>query len=81
MTGFIKAGRNIMPPSMKLLGINKKPEVAIADAFKPQMPEAPPPAPTIDDAAQQRDSVDRLRKRRGVLANIFAGGGSSTLGG
>lgn len=34
---------------------------------------APPPAPTIDDAAQNRDGLDRIRKRKGVLANIFAG--------
>jgi hypothetical protein len=58
-----------------------------ADVLKPQTPEAPPAAPTIDDAAKQRDTVDRLRRRRGVYANIFAGAatanqsGKLTLGG
>lgn len=57
------------------------------DALTPQAPEAPPAAPTIDDAAKQRDTVDRLRRRRGVYANIFAGAasanqaGKATLGG
>lgn len=30
-----------------------------------------PKAPTIDDAAKNRDEFDRIRRRRGVLANIF----------
>lgn len=45
----------------------------------PAMPDIPAP-PTIDDAQKNRDQQDRLRRRRGVLANIF-GGGSQTLGG
>jgi hypothetical protein len=32
-----------------------------------------PAAPTIDDAGKNRDELDRMRRRRGVLANIFAG--------
>lgn len=41
-----------------------------------------PPSPTIDTAAQRRDEQDRIRRRRGVLANVFAGsaGGSVPLG-
>lgn len=49
----------------------------------PDMPE-PVAAPTIDDAQQNRNQQDRLRRRRGVLANIFGGAGggtSTTLGG
>jgi hypothetical protein len=48
-----------------------------------------PSAPTIDDAAQREQEADRVRRRRGVLANIFGGSGSgagptvakTTLGG
>lgn len=62
----------------------------VGRSLTPDMPELPdaPRAPTIDDAAQNRDMQDRIRRRRGVLANIFAGnatgsgpsGGNSTLG-
>lgn len=53
----------------------------------PQLPAIDMPmAPTIDDAQLNRNQQDRLRRRRGVLANIFGGAGSgagtsSTLGG
>lgn len=33
-------------------------------------------APNIDDAAIRQQESDRLRRRRGVLANIFGGAGS-----
>lgn len=37
-------------------------------------PVQPQPAPpTIDTAVKNRDDLDRLRKRRGVLATIFGG--------
>jgi hypothetical protein len=36
--------------------------------------EAPPPVPTIDEGARQRVEGDRLRRRRGVRGNVFAGG-------
>lgn len=54
---------------------------------KKKAPAAPQPkaadpaqqAPTIDYAAQQADqNMQRLRRRRGVMANIFAG--RQTLG-
>lgn len=47
-----------------------------------------PAAPTIDTASQDQQILDRIRKRRGVFANIFAGSnpsaptvGTTTLGG
>jgi hypothetical protein len=55
----------------------------------PKLPKVPdfPVAPTIDEAQRNRDQQDRLRRRRGVLANIFGGarpasaGGNALLGG
>lgn len=32
-----------------------------------------PKVPTIDEARQQRQETDRIRRRRGVLGNIYAG--------
>jgi hypothetical protein len=59
----------------------------IADPKLPKIPELPK-TPTIDDAQKNRDQQDRLRRRRGVLANIFGGqsaspssGAKQTLGG
>lgn len=46
-----------------------------------------PGPPTIDEAQRNIDESDRLRKRRGLYANIFAGNaaspvvGKTTLGG
>lgn len=36
-------------------------------------PDAPPGAPTIDQAAMQEDQARKLRRRRGRAANILAG--------
>ncbi|MET0659131.1 MAG: hypothetical protein ABW110_13350 [Steroidobacteraceae bacterium] len=49
--------------------------------FDPKTPELPdvPKAPQLDEAAQKRDMQDRIRRRRGVFANIFAGS-STKLG-
>jgi hypothetical protein len=44
-----------------------KPKVVVPKA------EAPPPVPTIDDAAKARTETDRLRRRRGIGSNLFAG--------
>ena len=33
--------------------------------------------PTIDTAAQNRAAMDRIRMRRGVLANIYGGSGGA----
>lgn len=46
--------------------LTKKPAAAILK----------PAAPTIDDAASNRDELDQIKRRRGVLSNIFAGGDS-----
>jgi hypothetical protein len=51
-------------PISKALGLTKKPAGP---------GEQTPTAPTIDDAAKNRDEVDRIRRRRGVLANVFGG--------
>lgn len=42
----------------------------------PRAPIAPPP--TTDEAAMQTQDLDRIRRRQGVLANIYGGSGSST---
>lgn len=61
--------------------IANDPRGAYEDAYSaivpemPQIPDAIAP-PTINTARQRRDEFDRLRRRRGVLANIFAGTGS-----
>lgn len=79
MTGFIKPLRKIKPFSGKF-----EPSVQIAKGIIPDAPEIPDPvaAPTIDDAVRSRQDQDRLRRRRGVLANIYggAGGGKPTVG-
>jgi hypothetical protein len=36
-----------------------------------------PGTPTIDDARMQRQATDGIRRRRGVIANIFGGGQAS----
>lgn len=40
---------------------------------KPPPAQAIPDPPTIDDAGKNHDYADRLRRRRGGLANIFGG--------
>jgi hypothetical protein len=37
-----------------------------------------PGVPLIDTAMRQREMADRLRRRRGILANIYGGGNSAT---
>jgi Mrp family chromosome partitioning ATPase len=50
-------------------------------------PKPPPPPPTIDEAARTIQQTDRLRRRRGVMANVYAANsappatGKTTLGG
>lgn len=49
---------------------------------QPKQPTIPG-VPTIDQAAQQRQTQDRILARRGVLANIYGGartGGAPTVG-
>lgn len=48
------------------------------DLFKPKDPPAPPGVPNPNDAANAAQSqTDAMRMRRGMLANIYAGGSSS----
>jgi hypothetical protein len=43
--------------------------------LRPKTPkiEAAPPPPTVDDAVRSSEEADKLRRRRGRLASIFAG--------
>lgn len=52
----------------------------IGEASQPKMPDIPetPAAPTIDTAQQDRSQQDRIRRRRGVLANIYGGAQGGT---
>lgn len=58
----------------------------VKKALTPKVPNMPSP-PTIDQAALTVQQTDRLRHRRGVQANIYAGAapappaGKQTLGG
>lgn len=44
---------------------------------KPDIPKVPQP-PTIDAAKQNQQESDRIRRRRGVFANIFGGASSAS---
>jgi len=96
MSGVHKSLNKVVPKEDWLLRanpiikkINKenlRTHSSLSGAFNPKFPDVEiPAAPTIDDAQRNRDQQDRLRRRRGVLANIYGGGGSSggsaTLGG
>jgi len=71
-TAFAASGAKLLQSGVKKLVPQIKP---------------PPGAPQIDEAAQEVQASDRLRRRRGVYANIFAGNsappavGKTTLGG
>jgi hypothetical protein len=64
----------------KFLGMPNPVADALYGKEKPEIPDIK--VPTIDTAAQQTAEGDRLRRRRGVLANIFGGmsGGTPTVG-
>lgn len=57
-----------------------------ADKLTPKMPKAPQ-VPQVDTAQQMIQETDRLKRRKGVMANIYAGNaaapttGKQTLGG
>lgn len=40
---------------------------------KPAAAPMQPAPPTIDDAAKNRDELDQIKRRRGVLSTIFGG--------
>lgn len=48
---------------------------------KPSVAPLPPPPPTVDEAANTAEAQDKLRKRRGVAANIIAGADKTGAGG
>jgi hypothetical protein len=58
-----------------------------ASGLAPAAQKPPPPVPQLDTATQRIAESDRLRRRRGALANIYAGNaaapsvGRPTLGG
>jgi hypothetical protein len=39
---------------------------------KPKV-KKPPPVPTVDDAAESREALDRARRRRGNSASVLTG--------
>jgi hypothetical protein len=47
---------------------------------RPRLPKQPPPRrlATIDEARQRQQEQDRLRRRQGVLANIYGGASNTT---
>jgi hypothetical protein len=51
--------------------------------FKPKMPkiEAPPPAPTIDEAKVREQETRRLARRRGRAATMMSSEQSQMAGG
>lgn len=59
-------------------------EVGLAPKM-PEMPEMPDlgslTPPTVNTARKRADEFDRLRRRRGVLANIFGGSAPGVMGG
>jgi hypothetical protein len=89
MSNFIPAKRKLFEKTIagKYLGGTKvdpgynigRGGAGLANPKLPELPDIPSP-PTIDQAQQNRDQQDRLRRRRGVLANIFGGASKSTLG-
>jgi hypothetical protein len=91
MSGFIKPLNRVARRAEPLHG-ELDPAVRaprdLKSTFQPNLnvPDMPA-APTIDEATRSRQDTDRLRRRRGVYANIFAGAaaapsvGKPTLGG
>jgi len=89
MTTFIPAAKKIqnaiVPGELQKLSVGHQLANSYAASLKPP---TPPGTPQIDEAQQSIDEADRLRRRRGVYANIFAGSGAgapsvgkATLGG
>jgi len=60
-------------PAGALAGYKVGSGAANAVAPKSGTKEIMPGIPTIDEAAQNRQVADRIRRRRGVMANIYGG--------
>lgn len=62
-------------PFKKLTKASLAPLNAFGDLLgfgdSPQMPDAPEPPPTIDDARVKQDQADQARRRRGRAASIY----------
>jgi hypothetical protein len=88
MTAFIPKARSlqnkILPKELAKLSAGHQASDSYAKSLKPP---PVPQTPTIDEAASRLAQDDRLKRRRGALANIFAGNaaaptvGKPTLGG
>lgn len=88
MTAFIPKAKKlqnaIVPGELQSLSVGHQLSNSYAQSLKPP---TPPPVPQFDDAANAIAQSDRLRRRRGALANIYAGSaaapavGKTTLGG
>ena len=82
MGGFVKPLRKFSKKTDPLYKFNIGAQVG--ESLTPEMPEVPEPLPppTLDDAQKNRQDQDRLRRRKGVLANIYGGasGSSPTVG-
>lgn len=88
MTAFIPKAKKlqnaIVPGELQSLSVGHQLSNSYAQSLKPP---APPPVPNYDQAANSIYQSDRLRRRRGALANIYAGNaaspvvGKTTLGG
>lgn len=50
-----------------------KPAAKQVGLFGNQQQQALPGPPTVDEAARNTEMLDRVRRRKGVLANIFGG--------
>jgi hypothetical protein len=77
MGGLIKPLRKFSKKTDPLYELNAGAQ--IGESLSPDMPDipAPLPPPSIDDAQKNRQEQDRLRRRKGVLANIYGGAGSA----
>ena len=88
MTAFIPKARSlqssILPKELAKLSVGHQASDSYAQSLKPP---PIPQTPQIDEAAARIGQDDRLKRRRGALANIFAGNaarptvGKPTLGG
>lgn len=66
----------VVDPASRLFG--GKADIGY-DLLAPKKPPAPPGSPNPNDAANAAQATtDALRQRRGVLANIYAGGSPGT---
>lgn len=80
--GSLFGGTSGKRRSVAILGGSSAPGVTDAAGITKPPELKTPPVPTLDEARRQRQETDRIRRRRGVLANIAAGNNAAapTLG-